>query len=400
MTHHPFHKRDHTAFVATMLLLFAALPALVIGIIAAVRAAPPPASDAAILDLVRLSQAFTQPVQKPDVVRGVYITSNTAGSETRRAEVFDLIQRTELNAVVIDIKTAKGLLAYPAGVQLAQDAGIITENYYDIEAILSDARSRGIYTIARLPVFEDPALAAARPDMALTTGGGGFWLTRKGVAWLDPTNRDVWKYASDLVSDALARGFNEVQLDYVRFPSDGDLDDAVYDGWSEESGVPKYEIIGAFYDYIREQNPGAMVSADLFGLTMDAAPHADSDLSIGQRLRDGLRNFDVISPMMYPSHYGAFYADYQRPAAAPGPVIANTMDAALPYLETLPYAESQGPFSRIRPWLQDFNLGAIYTPAMVRAQIDEVEARGAEGWLLWDPANTYTEAALTPVGGE
>ena len=396
MTHHPFHRRTHTAFIMAAFLVLAALPALAIGIVAASRATAVQ-NESGLFDLVQLSRSFSRPVPKPEVVRGVYLTSNTAGSTTRRGEVFDLIERTELNAAVIDIKTAKGLLAYPAGVPLAQEAGLITENYYDLDEILTDARTRRIYTIARLPVFEDPALAAARPDMALTTKGGGFWLTHRGVAWLDPTNRDVWKYASDLVRDALARGFNEVQLDYVRFPSDGALSDTVYDNWSEASGVPKYEIIGAFYDYIREQNPEAMISADLFGLTMDASPREDSDLSIGQRLRDGLRNFDIISPMIYPSHYGAFYAGYQNPAQAPGPVIAETMDAARPFLETLPYPEEASDFNQIRPWLQDFNLGAIYTPAMVRAQIDEVEARGAEGWLLWDPANTYTEAALKPV---
>ncbi len=399
MAYHPFQTKDHTVFIVTSLLLLAAIPALAIGIVA-VNKARPPIAGASIFELVQLSRVLTQKVPKPDVVRGVYLTSNTAGSSVRRGEVFDLIDRTEINAAVIDIKTAKGLLAYPAGVQLAIDAGVITENPYDLEEILADARSRGIYTIARLPVFEDSALAVARPDLALTTKGGGFWRTIKGVAWLDPTNREVWDYAADLVADALTRGFNEVQLDYVRFPSDGALADTVYDNWSPDSGVPKYELIAEFFAYIREKNPTGMISADLFGLTLDASSTESSDLSIGQRLRDGVASFDIISPMIYPSHYGPFYADYQNPASAPGPVIEETMDAARSFLETLEYPEGESVYNQIRPWLQDFNLGAIYSPAMVRAQIDAVEARGAEGWLLWDPRNTYTEAALRPAIGD
>lgn len=393
---HPFAKRDHGAFVATSLLLLAAIPAVII-VMLALYTPPLSKTEANILDLIRLSRAFNEQIQKPDVVRGVYLTSNTAGSDVRRGEIFDLVERTELNAVVIDMKTSKGALAYPVGVQLAQDAGLIATNPYDLDTILTDAHSRGIWVIARLPVFEDPALALARPDLALTTRGGGFWLTNRGVAWVDTTNKEVWKYASDLVNDALARGFDEVQLDYVRFPSDGALADTVYDNWSADGSQTKYEIIEEFFAYIRERSPKGDISADLFGLTMDASSTATIDLSIGQRLRDGLAHFTVISPMIYPSHYGAFYAGYQSPASAPGPVIAQTMDAALPYLETMGYAEGESLYSQIRPWLQDFNLGAIYTPAMVRAQIDEVEARGAEGWLLWNPRNTYTEEALKPA---
>ena len=396
MKQHPLRRQDHTAFIATTLLLLAALPALAIGMFAVQRAVHEE-PEASILELVRLSRAFTQPVVKPAVVKGVYLTSNTAGSDIRRGEIFDMIDRTELNTAVIDIKTAKGLLAYPAGVQVAQDAGVIAENPYDLDAILADARSRGIYTIARLPVFEDTALAVARPDFALKTKGGGFWLNRKGVAWLDMTNEDVWAYTAALVNDALARGFNEVQLDYVRFPSDGDLSDAVYQNWSEDSGVPRYVVIGKFFSYIREHVPQGRLSADLFGLTMDASSHSDNDLFIGQRLGDGLASFDVISPMIYPSHYAPFYAGYQNPASAPGGVISNTLDAAQSFLETLPRQEGESPYHDIRPWLQDFNLGAIYTPQMVRTEIDTAEARGVDGWLLWDPGNTYTEAALKPA---
>lgn len=395
MSHHPFHRRDHTAFIVTTLLLFAALPAFLIGVVA-VDNASREKTEANLSSINLLSRKLVGLV-KPDTVKGVYLTSNTAGSDVRRGDIFDLIERTELNAAVIDIKTSHGLVAFTTNVALARDAGIIAERPYDLKQILADAHDRGIWTIARLPAFEDPALAVARPDLALTTSGGGIWQTRRGVAWLDPTNRAVWKYAADLAQNAIARGFDEVQFDYIRFPSDGALADTVYDAWSEDSGVPKHEVIGEFFAYVRSRLPGAKLSADLFGLTMDAAASPENSLFIGQRLRDAIAQFDVISPMVYPSHYPPFYQGFQNPSSDPGGVIAQTMDAALPYLETLPQSEVAGSFAKIRPWLQDFDLGAVYTPAMVRAQIDAVEARGAEGWLLWNPQNTYSEAALRAV---
>ena len=384
----PLHPREHGSFVAGALLAFAAVPVVAIGIWAAVAIAKDtPEPQANVFNLLH----FVSVREKPQVVKGVYIASLTAGSAERRGEIFDMIDRTELNAVVIDIKTADGAIAYDTGVGIARDAGLVTPRPYDISEILSDARRRDIWTIARFPVFEDPRLVAARPDMALKTKGGGFWVTRRGTAWLDPTNREVWQYAADLANDALGRGFDEVQFDYIRFPSDGDLSDMVFaDPGINDGTKPKHVVMAEFYAYLRsEVGEDAVLSADLFGLTMDASASETNDLRIGQRMRDAHPQFSVISPMVYPSHYPPFYDGIQRPAAVPGEIIRATFDSSKGF-----FGED---FGKIRPWLQDFNLGAIYTPEMVRAQIDAAESFGVEGWLLWDPRNTYTEAALKPA---
>ena len=323
----------------------------------------------------------------PDVVRGIYLTAYTAGSDARRTALFGLVDRTELNAIVIDIKNGKGEIAYDTNLLFARQHGLVSEAPYDLRDILRDAHRRDIWTIARFPIFEDPALAKARPDLALRTIGGGTWKTRRGTAWVDPTNREVWQYVADLARDALSHGFDEVQFDYIRFPSDGALGDAVYANLPE--GTEKYQLIAQFFRFLRSDlGDDAYLSVDLFGLTMDAASFPDSDLRIGQRLRDATPALNVISPMVYASHYHPGYAGFTNPAAYPGEVVAASLDAATTFLK--------GDYGQIRPWLQDFDLGAIYTPAMVRAQIDVVEERSADGWLLWNPSNVYSEEALRP----
>lgn len=323
----------------------------------------------------------------PQTVRGIYLTAHTAGFPKRREELFSLVERSELNSVVIDVKNADGTVAYATTLPFANEHGLIAERAYAIEPVLSDARKRGIWTIGRLVVLEDSALSRSKPDLALRRRDGGIWKTRRGVPWLDPTKDEVWEYAAALARDALRRGFDEVQFDYVRFPSDGALADAVFSGWSIEAGVPRYAIIGRHFRSLRSAlGPEAVISADLFGMTMLRTALPEDDLGIGQRLSDALPVFDAVSPMLYPSHYPPGFEGYANPAMHPGEVVAMSLDAAGPTL--------RGSFRKIRPWLQDFDLGAHYTPGMVRAQIDAVEARGAAGWLLWNPANRYSELAL------
>lgn len=328
---------------------------------------------------------FKPEPKAPDVVRGIYMTAHTVGLSSRRQALFDLIDRTELNTAVIDIKDSQGFVAYSTDLPFVRAHGLLAPKPFEARAILDDAHQRQIWAIARLAVFEDPALASARLDLALRTSEGSVWRTRRGVAWVDTTQKEVWQYAADLARDALRQGFDEVQFDYVRFPSDGALGDAVYANLPVDEA--KYYTIASFFQYLRrELNQESNLSVDLFGLTMVRATKPEDDLRIGQRLSDALPIFDIISPMVYPSHYPPTFQGFKNPAEHPGEVVGYSLDAASPVLG--------GSYKKIRPWLQDFDLGAEYTAQMVRAQIDEVEKRGAGGWLLWNPANKYTEAAL------
>ena len=377
----PFSSSRDQWSLAGALILVAVTPVLFFSFFRMAWVAGDQLSAQVLMPIPRVMRVPPQPV------RGIYLTAHTAGIPDRREALFSLVDRSELNSVVIDLKNADGTLAYATTLPFANEYGLVAERAYAIEPVLSDARKRGIWTIGRLVVAEDPALSYARPDLALRRRDGGVWKTRRGVPWLDPTKDEVWEYAAALARDALRRGFDEVQFDYVRFPSDGALADAVFSEWSAEAGVPRYAIIGRHFRSLRSAlGDDAVLSVDLFGMTMLRTATPEDDLGIGQRLADALPVFDAVSPMVYPSHSPAGFEGYANPAARPADVVAASLDAAVPMLG--------GSFRKIRPWLQDFDLGARYTPGMVRVQIDAVEVRGAAGWLLWNPANRYSESAL------
>ena len=198
-----------------------------------------------------------------------------------------------------------------------------------------------------------------------------------------------------MAREALERGFDEINFDYIRFPSDGDLDDAVFPSWDE--AVPQREIIASFWRFLRSELPGARISADVFGLTTVAR----DDLGIGQQFEDTLPSFDAVAPMVYPSHYYTGSFGYAKPAQHPYEVVYESAASALERMSAFRAATTTPPLrATLRPWLQDFDLGATYTADMVRAQINAVSDAASttpellSGWMLWDPENRYTEEAL------
>ena len=341
----------------------------------------------------------------PEIVKGIYLTNWTAGSSKRLASLIGLLDRTELNAMVIDIKDYSGYLAYRTGIPLAVSAGAEREiRILRPNAMLKELHDKGIYVIGRITVFQDPLLAAAHPEWAVkNTATGKVWTDRKGISWLDAAATPVWDYHVEIARDALRRGFDEINFDYIRFPSDGDLEVTGYPFWNEAE--PRHQVVARFFNYTRQELSGAKISADLFGLTTGA----EGDLGIGQVIEDAYRAFDFVSPMVYPSHFAAGHAGFQNPAAHPYEVIELSMTKALERLVKLELlaaginatsteiAPVSGRFARLRPWLQAFNLGATYDAAKINAQILATEkALGSgttsghyAGWLLWDPNNNY-----------
>lgn len=326
----------------------------------------------------------------PPVVKGIYLSSWTSGDQNRRKELVGLIDRTELNAVVIDLKTYEGTVSYPNEVELARRHNLQSGIIPDLPEFVAELHGHNIWVIARLPVFQDTVLAEARPDLAVASKRTGkIWRDRKGLAWVDPSSKEVWKYTSDLAQEALRLGFDEVQFDYIRFPSDGNITDIQYPFSNQEQ--PKHEIIRSFFSYLRKTlDPQPILSADLFGLTM--VQITDDDLGIGQRLEDTIPYFDYISPMVYPSHYQPGFEGFKKPVEKPYEVVSISLKTGAPLFE--------GTEAKIRPWLQDFSLGTEYTADMVRAQIRATEELKdqfrIEGWLLWNAQNNYTQEALLP----
>lgn len=325
----------------------------------------------------RIKKRVKPPAQK---VKGLYLTAYSAGNATKIDEIIDLIDRTELNAVVIDIKDYSGKVLYDSGVELVDELELEDDRIGDARALIKKLHSRDIYVIARQTVFQDPILAERKSEWAIKSKTGGLWRDNLKLAWIDPTQIEVWDYNVAIAKEAIGLGFDEINFDYVRFPSDGDLSQVVYTNGAKK----KYEVMRDFYHYLNTKlaKKPAYISLDFFGFVMER----HDGMSIGQRLVDAVEEVDYISPMMYPSHYPSGYLGLKNPAANPGVVIENGMKAGTPF-----FVDKR---AQIRPWLQAFNLGAIYDATKIRAQIDQVEKYTKAGWLLWNAANKYTTAGL------
>ncbi len=317
----------------------------------------------------------------PKQVKGIYLTAYSAGNKQKVGEIISLIDTTELNAVVIDIKDYSGKILYDSHVPLARQIGAVSNQIGDVRALIRQFHDHNIYMIARQTVFQDPLLARKKTDLAIKSKQGGLWYDYKGLSWVDASHEEIWAYNVAIAKEAAMLGFDEINFDYVRFPSDGNMSLMVYAAQTEKT---KNDVMKEFYTYLgREMTPtSAFISLDLFGFSMER----HDGMSIGQRIEDAVNNVDAVSPMMYPSHYPSGHLGLENPAAHPGIVIDNGMKKGTPY-----FVDTR---AQVRPWLQAFNLGATYDASKIRAQIDMVEKYPNNGWLLWNASNRYTTAGL------
>lgn len=327
-------------------------------------------------------------IPTPSSVKAVYLTSWAAGNEKFRKHLFDLIDNTEINSVVIDVKDYTGKISFPVNNPELIKIGSATNIIPDIREFIGHLHDRGVYVIGRISCFQDSYLINIYDDSAVKNKGGNVWKDFKGVKWLDAGSRPVWEYLVAIGKEAYSVGFDELNFDYIRFPSDGDMQD-IYYPWSE--GKTRREIMRSFFSYLHEQfaTSSIPISADLFGLTTSS----DSDLGIGQNLTDALIYFDYVAPMVYPSHFAKGFIGIPKPAEKPYEVIKYSMDQAIMRANIA----STSP-DKIRPWLQAFDLGAVYTPAMVRAQIQATNDSGLSSWMLWNAGSVYKKDALIPKG--
>ena len=343
----------------------------------------------------------------PNAVRGIYMTSWVAGTPSLRKKIIELIEETELNSIVIDIKDDTGRISFAVENEILKEIGSSEVRIPDIEEFIKSLNKKGIYVIGRISTFQDPYLIKVKPELAVKReSDGAVWRDRKGIGWLDAGSREAWDYIVLVAREAHRVGFDELNFDYIRFPSDGNMRD-IYYPFSEEKVLAdpdfgKAKVMRSFAAFLDKEleDLNIPISADLFGMT---ATNKD-DLNIGQVLEYALPYFDYIQPMVYPSHYPTGFMGFQNVNAHPYEIVNFSMTEAVNRVKELkielasttpdsPYL-SKLKTSQLRPWLQDNDYPVPYTPAMVRAQIDATYDAGLNSWILWDAANTYTRAAL------
>jgi len=331
---------------------------------------------------------------KPDTIKAIYLNIWAASSEARLKEAIEIARTTEINAFVIDVKDSSGFVFYDTDAAEIKKYNAQNPLILNIKEILEKLHKEKIYTIARIAVFQDPILARARNDLAIhkKSQKSSLWLDNLGLAWMDPSAREVWDYDIAIARDALSQGFDEVNFDYVRFPADGNLANMDFPFW--DGKTEKHLILREFFKYLRENLKDATISADLFGLT---TVNLD-DMGMGQIIEDAFGYFDYICPMVYPSHYFLEIFGYSNPAQYPYEVIKNSLDSAV--LRQIEFAKSNKKTAKLRPWLQDFNLlGVPYGKKEIRAEIQavyDVMGRDFCGFMLWNPGSSYTRGALQP----
>ena len=380
------------------------------------------ATSTTILDTILPSPKDTVPhVKTPEAVKAMYMSQCVVGTPSFRDKLVALADETEINAIIIDIKDFTGKIAFqtdnPAVAPSVSDGC----GAYDMKDFIKRLHDKDIYVIGRITVFQDPFYSKEHPELAVKRASdGGVWKDHKGLSFIDVGARDFWKYIVEVSKEAYEIGFDELNYDYVRYPSDGDMKDIAF---TLSEGKPKADVLESFFSYLYDEmsepwngvDDVPALSVDLFGYTTTNT----DDLGIGQVIERALPYFDFVMPMVYPSHYNAGFIGIAKPATEPYKVIKYSMDSAVRRAKALGAAENSTSTStemvalreqakkghaninplQLRPWIQDFDLGATYTPDMVRAQFQATYDAGLTSWALWDAGNTYTRAALLDEPG-
>lgn len=324
---------------------------------------------------------------KPFAPKALYLSSYGIGSLKLRRAALDIIDKSQVNTLVIDIKTDSAIIGYKSAVPLAAEIGaqkIITVR--DMPGQLAALREQGIYTIARIVTFKDNLLARARPELAIRNQNGEVWKDREGLAWADPFQHEVWEYNLALAEEAARMGFDEVQFDYVRFPDTRGLIFSKPN--TEQNRVEAITgLLAAAHTRLAPYN--VFVSADIFGYVCWNL----NDTEIGQRLEELAANVDYLSPMLYPSGFQFGIPGYRNP-------VANSHEIIYRSLERARVRSGLDPV-RFRPWLQAFRDYAFdkrqFGPEEIQQQISAAEKFGSSGWMLWNPRNVYSLEAIQAV---
>jgi hypothetical protein len=374
-------QRRHKHRLVAAGALLALIAAGVVGGVIATHIRGHKTVRAAVREREAPTPQILQPRPLPDEVRGVHVTMALAGIPGK-LEQYIAMRRAGLNAIELDVKDENGEIGFLAKVPLARRVGA-ARAYYNAERAVAKIHAAGLYLIGRIVTFEDPLLSAGAPQLAIRRSDGSRWLTSGGLGWTNPYDRRVWKYNVDIAEHAAKLGFDEIQFDYVRFPSDGDLSQIRYPG---KHAQPMGWTIPMFLKYARTRlKPlGVRISTDVFGLS------ATRNLGIGQFPRRISRYVDALYPMVYPSHYVSGEYNIVDPDSRPGTTVAYSLRDFRTAV--------QGSKAKLIPWLQDFSLGRAYSLADVQDQIQAARLEHTKGFMLWNAAGVYTVKALSTPG--
>ena len=367
-------------------------------------------------------------VPLPKSVKSIYMSACVVGTNDFRERLVRLIDETEVNAVVIDIKDYSGTISFDPIREAWQPAWAAAQcGARDMKNFLAYLHDKNIFVIGRITVFQDPFYAPQHPELAVQRKDGTVWRDRKGLSFIDVAARPYWDHVVELSVDSYNIGFDELNFDYVRYPSDGNMQDIAFPiSMKSEYGSDKPANLEAFFQYlnarldeeirfalVRHENTGRAsstpwTSADLFGMTTTNT----DDLSIGQVQERAAPYFDFIAPMVYPSHYPKSYLGLGNPNDYPYKIVNYAMSAGVKRMvatttsvagfahervgtSTPPlYAKPAFTGDRLRTWIQDFDYGGDYDAADVRAQIQASYDAGVNSWMIWAPSNIYTQEAL------
>lgn len=336
------------------------------------------------VDKIRDIKVKKKHIEMPESVRAIYMSSWIGSNKRMRSSLIKFIEESRINAIVLDIKDYSGLIAFDLDNKLIDEYGTDGNRISDINNLIKELHDRDIYIIGRVTVFQDPLLAKAKPEFAFKRKDNGMvWKDKKGLAFIDPQKKDAWEYYAVIAEESYELGFDEINFDYIRYPSDGNIANLNY----AMNGKTKLEVMKSFYVFLDERlrTQEIPISADLFGFTASR----DNGLSeIGQKLTDALPYFDAIAPMVYPSHYPNNYLRLGNPAEHPYEIVFHEMDLARKKAIALGLPETS-----LRTWIQDFDLGAQYNFKEVQDQIRASYDADVSSYMVWDPNNRYTKSA-------
>lgn len=403
-------------------------------------------------------ETVTEPFAEKVRVKGIYVTGAMAGT-SNMDNLIALVDRTELNTMVIDVKNDEGRVVYDMDSAFVREIGAVKEYVSDMPGLIRKCKEHGIYLIARIVAFKDPFLAENRQDLALTDKNGSIFRDKSGLAWVNPYKREVWDYLLEIARQAASVGFDEIQFDYIRFSTDAGM--SKVDFGEEALEQDKEDVITEFTIYAAQElhDMGVPLSADVYGVIIDSKLDASI---VGQNYYEMAKHLDYISPMVYPSHYGPGNLGLAVPDAQPYETIFRSMKTSRKVLAGMGreaenmqvsgndvsggLSETESPLSGndisgndvsgnsisgnsisensasgksmdaadpkdlvpnqeiradVRPWLQDFTATWVkghirYGPEEIRAQIQAVYDAGYEEWILWNASNRYTEGGLLP----
>ncbi len=350
--------------------------------------APTPQPEPGIPPLYETDPTFP-PIGPLAAVRAIYVSYFAVGHAGFREHIFHLLDTTELNAVVIDAKGDHGWISYPTQIPLAHEVGSARPTAKDFDQLMSQFKARGIYTIARIVTFKDNLLAKHYPELAVKTQGSEIWHDGEDLAWTDPFLKPAWDYNIQIAIEAAQKGFDEIQFDYIRFPTPSQAGTPHFS--QDATKEARIAAIVGFLSLARGQLLPLKVkmAADTFGYTC----WRKDDTLIGQDIDRMSQYLDVLCPMLYPSTFGSGIPGYKFAIAHPYEIVYHSALRAVNRVKQFGCS--------VRPWIQDFQDYRFdrrtYGQEEIQAQIKGCFDSGSIGYMVWDPRVKYTNGAYAPV---